>query len=113
MNENKNLEKIAGVRFNKAVGFVEDLIGRNHSILKNKAATLAEAEAKGITANMMFNQAEEAGVRKVNARIGAGVTAAGVGTAGFLGIHKYHQHRDNAIMAKIDQMYADQNQQQY
>ena len=111
MNENKYLEKIAGARFNKVVGFVEDVIGRNHATLKNKAATVAEAEARGLTSKMLFSQADAAGIRKVNARVGAGIGAAAMGAAGFLGIHKYHQHKDNAIMAKIDSMYADQNQQ--
>ena len=39
------------------------------------------------------------------ARYKTGIATAAVGTTGFLGIHKYQQHQDNRILAKIDKMY--------
>lgn len=42
--------------------------------------------------------------RVLRTRITAGVGAAAVAGAGFLGLHKYHQHRDNKILERIDKM---------
>jgi hypothetical protein len=45
--------------------------------------------------------------RSFQARVkGAVGGAAAVGT-GFLGLHKYHQHQDNKILARIDKMYEE------
>lgn len=41
---------------------------------------------------------------RVKAGLGAGVVAGG----GFLGLHKYHQHKDSEIMRKINEMYGPQ-----
>jgi predicted ATPase len=103
---NKYLEKIAG-RLDKAIGFVDDVLGHSHGRLRAEASTLAHAEARGRTAAHAIADADAAKARMINARVKAGIGAAAVGTGGFLGIHKYHQHKDNAIMAKIDQMYVD------
>ena len=106
-NPNKYLEKLAGSKFNKAVSFVDDLLGHTHSNLRAEANTLSKAEALGRKAKDAIKDTEDARSRMIKARVKTGVGLAGVGTAGFLGIHKYHQHRDDAIMRKIDSMYID------
>jgi hypothetical protein len=47
----------------------------------------------------------EAG-RTFQARAKAGVVGGALATGGFLGLHKYHQHKDNQILKKIDSMYS-------
>ena len=112
MSENKYIEKIAGPRFDKAVGFATDLFGGSARRLRAEAEVSARHAAKGITPGMAQNAADEAAKRTLHARVKTGIGAGVVGTAGFLGIHKYQQHKDNAILAKIDQMYADQSRAQ-
>ncbi len=43
--------------------------------------------------------------RTLQARVKVGLGATATTTAGFLGLHKYHQHKDNKILARIDKMY--------
>lgn len=107
--ENKYLEKIASSKLGKAINFVDDLIGHSHAKFKAEAGTLSKAEALGRRASHAIKDTEAARSRMVTARTKTGLGVAATGTAGFLGIHKYHQHRDNAIMAKIDKMYVDPN----
>jgi hypothetical protein len=42
--------------------------------------------------------------RVVRTRVGTGLSIAGVAGGGFLGLHKYHQHKDNKILERIDNM---------
>jgi hypothetical protein len=107
-NANRYLEKIAG-RFDKVISFADDLIGHSHGAFKAEAETLSRAQALGRTAKDALHDTAQAKDRMVKARVKTGLGVAGVGTAGFLGLHKYHQHKDNAIMAKIDSMYVDPN----
>lgn len=107
---NKYLEKIAGKGFNKALGYFDSLIGHSHGKLKQEAEILASAEARGRKAKHALLDAAKANKRMVSARVKTGVGVAALGTAGFIGLHKYHQHKDNAIMAKINEMYVDPNQ---
>ena len=106
---NAYLEKIAAGRLSKAIGFVDDLVGHSHSRLRAEAETLSKAESLKRTAKDAFGEVEKAKARMVDARVKTGLGVAGAGTAGFLGLHKYHQHKDNAIMAKIDSMYVGTN----
>lgn len=108
MESNKYLEKLAS-RFGKVIDFTDDLIGHSASILKQEADILARAEVKGRSASQALGEASDAHSRMVDARTKFGIGVVGAGTAGFLGLHKYHQHKDNAILAKIDSMYANQN----
>ena len=110
MSSNKYLEKIAGTRFRKAIDFADDVLGVTSRKLRNQANIAADLHARGIGVKEIHNMADEAGKRSTSARVKAGIGTAAVGTAGFLGIHKYQQHKDNAIMAKIDSMYANDNQ---
>jgi hypothetical protein len=54
----------------------------------------------------MERLARKARSESTNTRIKTGVGVVGVGTAGFLGLHKYQQHKDEKIMARINQMYT-------
>lgn len=110
---NKYLEKIAGFSIGEAlqktIKFGKDFSGVTHSSLKREAQILAEAQAKGRTAQQVFKEAETAKDNMIKARVLGGAGAVATTSAGFLGLHKYHQHKDNAIMAKIDSMYVDPN----
>lgn len=105
MNSNKYLEKVAGL-LGKSIRFADDLIGHSAGKLRQEADVLSRAEARGRTAKQALGEADEVAKRSLRARVKTGIGAAGVGTAGFLGLHKYHQHKDNAILSKIDSMYV-------
>lgn len=118
---NRYLEKIAGFSklpgsspkitknfLDKVIKFSKDVAGVTHNDLAQEAKVLSAAQAQNRTASMALNEAKIAKRNMEKARLATGLTVAGVGTAGFLGLHKYHQHKDDAIMAKINSMYADQ-----
>jgi hypothetical protein len=105
------LEKVAGKYLDRALSFADDVWGGTARGLAHEGEVLAKAEAQGRTAKSVLTEASEAHKRMKAARVKTGIGVAGAGTAGFLGIHKYHQHKDNAILAKIDSMYADRDKQ--
>jgi hypothetical protein len=105
---NKYLDKVASF-LDKAIKFGDDLLGKSHGRLKEEVSILSKAESLKRTAKTAHSEMEAAKDRMNKARVKTGLGVAGVGTAGFLGLHKYHQHKDNAIMAKIDSMYIDPN----
>jgi hypothetical protein len=59
---------------------------------------------------MAQRHADALAARSLQSRVKLGLGTGMDGTAGFLGLHKYHQHKDNAILSKIDSMYIDPNQ---
>jgi hypothetical protein len=95
----------------KVVGFANRVAGVEARTFKNQAKVLAEAKnlgRLGVPASTIQRAARMSHVssgRSFQTRVKAGLgTTAGV-TAGFLGLHKYHQHRDNKILERIDNMY--------
>lgn len=106
MSINKYLEKVAG-KLDSVIRFADDVIGHSARNLKQEADVLARAAAQGRTPKMALAEAAEAQKRMISSRTKLGLGVAAGGTAGFLGLHRYHQHKDNAILSKIDSMYAD------
>lgn len=108
---NKYLEKIAafslGKAFGRAVNFGEKVVGGKASTLRRDAE--AVARHAGRTPRQVQRMADLATKQTRDARIKAGLGAAAAGTAGFLGIHRYHQHKDRAIMERLNAMYVDPN----
>jgi len=95
----------------KVVNYGDRLVGHSAGKLSNLANNLKNAKSMGVKGvpSESITRAERlahvAKGRSLQTRIKtiAGVSA-GVG-AGFLGLHKYHQHKDNKILARIDKMY--------
>ncbi len=48
---------------------------------------------------------QQAKGQSLRTRVKAGVGATAAVTGGFLGLHKYQQHKDNKILERIDKMY--------
>lgn len=105
---NKYLVKVAG-RFGRAVSgaldFGENVIGARARNLAQESAVLSKHQAAGRSAADLQRWASTAAKQTRDARVKAGLGVAAVGSAGFLGIHKYHQHQDRAIMDRLNRMY--------
>ena len=91
--------------------FLGQVLGVHSSKMRMMADNIAKAGdhgIRGIPGSAVLRAKRIAKVesgRTLNARVNLGATVATASTAGFLGLHKYHQHQDNKIMAKIDSMY--------
>lgn len=111
---NKYLEKIA--RFNGAVtavgNFAENVIGSKARKLTSEAEVLARHSALKNSPAKVQAMAADATSKTRDARIKTGLGLAAVGGSGFLGIHKYHQHKDRAIMDRLSQMYTEPQERQ-
>lgn len=90
----------------KTLRGLETVSGRRAKEWSNRADVLSEAAKKGITATRAARMARVEKGRTLQARVKLGVGATAATGAGFLGLHKYHQHKDNEIMKRIDRMYA-------
>ena len=112
---NKYLVKVAG-RFGKAVSsavdFGEHVMGSRARTLAHEAQVLSKHQAAGRSAAQLQDMANVAAKQTRDARVKAGLGTAAIGSAGFLGIHKYHQHKDRAIMDRLNRMYDTANQAQ-
>ena len=108
---NKYLEKIAGFAVGKAIGraadFAERVVGSNASKLRAEAEAVSRHAAAGRTPREVQRMASVATRQTRDARVKAGLGAGAIGGAGFLGIHRYHQHKDRAIMQRLNTMYRD------
>lgn len=95
--------------FNKYLGKVlrdlETVSGRRANDWKNRAEVLREAAKRGTTPLRAERMAKVEKGRTFQARVKGGVVGTAAASAGFLGLHKYHQHRDNEILKRIDSMY--------
>jgi hypothetical protein len=93
----------------KAVKFADRLSGGSARRWKTTSDTLS-AEAKGgrkaFTPLHAKRRAKVEAGRSFQARVKATAVGGVVASSGFLGIHKYHQHKDNKILEKIDRMYS-------
>ena len=111
---NKYLEKIASL--GKAVtnvgNFAESLLGTKARKLTSEAEVLARHAALKNSPAKVHAMATDATSRTRDARVKTGLGLGAAGGAGFLGIHKYHQHKDNAIMERLNQMHIDPQERQ-
>jgi hypothetical protein len=95
----------------KVEKYGDRLIG--HSARKLKSMTdgvhlAKEMRVKGIEQRALTKTDRLANVargRSTQTRVKTGLGVATATTAGFLGLHKYHQHKDNKILARIDKQY--------
>lgn len=95
----------------KVIRYGDKLTGHTKRKLENAADVLSNASSMGIPGihQTSINAAQRM-VKNESKEVARTRTATGiVGTAaiggGFLGIHKYQQHQDNKILARIDKMY--------
>lgn len=95
----------------KAIKFIDRLSGQSAREWRVKADVLRDAAKKGITPQRAERMAHVAKGRSFMTRAKTGTVAAAAGTAGFLGLHKYHQHKDNQILRRIDSMYVTKGNQ--
>lgn len=109
LNTNRILSKI--------VQFTDDITA--HSARRYKSDLDALRRSKHIgpagvpnsTINRLEGMSNAARSRSTEMRLRTALVGGTAGTAGYLGLHKYHQHVDNKIMARIDNMYKnDYNQ---
>ena len=109
---NKYLVKVAG-RFGKALSgaldFGEHVIGGRARTLAHEAEVLSRRHAAGHSAADVQGMAATAAKQTRDARVKAGLGAAAIGGTGFLGVHKYHQYQDRAIMDRLNRMYDQAN----
>ena len=109
---NKYLVKVAG-RFGNAVSgaldFGENVIGSKARRLAQEALVMSKHQAAGRSAADLQSMASEAAKQTRDARVKAGLGVAAAGSAGFLGIHKYHQYKDRAIMDRLNRMHETVN----
>lgn len=104
MSTNRYLEKIAGI-LDKAISFGENVAGIPYRNLAHEAAILSKAEAQKRTAKQAFEEAAIAKANTSRSRLQAGLGAVGIVGTGFLGAHKYRQHKDEEILRRIDSIY--------
>ncbi len=96
---------------NKIVQYGDHLTGVTSRRLKGDVAALNRHKYSGSngipqsTINHVTGLSDKASASTFKTRVNTAVGALGVGGGGFLGIHKYHQHKDNKIMERIDKMY--------
>lgn len=93
----------------KAVKYLDRLSGRSAREWRVKSDVLSEAAAKRISPLRAKRRAKVEAGRAFQTRAKTGVVGTALATGGFLGLHKYHQHKDNQILRKIDRMYRDQD----
>lgn len=90
----------------KTLKMLDTATGKSAKAWKNKADVLREAEDTGLTALRAKRKAHVEAGRTFQTRVKLGVGGAVAAGTGFLGLHKYMQHQDNKILARIDKMYA-------
>jgi len=95
----------------KALDCGDRMIGHSARKYENAANVLRDADGmgiKGVSIGAIRGSrklSEEAARASLHTRIKTGLGASiGLGS-GFLGLHKYHQHKDNKIMERIDSSY--------
>jgi len=107
---NKYLEKIAAGKLDKSLsavlGWGDRILGHSAGKAKNTLRILRESTSLGggipqSTLRAAEGIAKDQSKKSLHTRINTGLVTAGVGTAGYLGIHKYQQHKDNQIMKKL------------
>jgi hypothetical protein len=94
----------------KVIKYGDRLSGSTKSKLNNAVHVLDNASHLGIpgirprSIHIAKNLARKESKAVLRTRVKTGLGVAAVGGAGFLGLHKYHQHKDNKILERIDKM---------
>lgn len=91
----------------KAMTFLDRVSGKNNRDWKTKLKVMEDLERKPLTLDRAKRLAQVEKGRTFQTRVKTGLVGGSVATAGFMGMHKYHQHKDNQILKRIDRMYAD------
>lgn len=103
LNTNKILSKV--------VQFADDISAHSARRFKGDLNALRRHRSTGhagvpqSTINHLESMSDAARSRSTETRLRTALIGGTAGTAGFLGLHKYHQHIDNKVMARIDNMY--------
>jgi hypothetical protein len=94
----------------RVIKYGDRLSGHSKRKYEHIASALKEAPNVGIR-NIPHNATRKAdrlvkdeSRRVLRTRVATGIAVGAAGGAGFLGIHKYHQHKDNKILERIDSM---------
>lgn len=96
---------------NKVIRYGDRLTGNTKRKLDNAVHVLSNAHNLGIygipqsSIRRAQHLAKKEGETVFKTRITTGAVVGAVGATGFLGLHKYHQHKDNKILERIDNMY--------
>jgi hypothetical protein len=90
----------------KTLKMLDTASGKSAKSWANKASVLEEAEKSGLTSGRARRKAKVEAGRTFQTRVKLGVGGAAVVGGGFLGLHKYMQHQDNKILARIDKLYG-------
>lgn len=99
----------ANIYLSKATKMLDRLSGRTARDWKTTAKTLGEHAKthKVATPKRAERMAKVEAGRSFQTRAKVGVIGGAATVGGFLGLHKYHQHKDNQILKKIDKMYSE------
>lgn len=97
---------------NHIANYGDRLVGSSARKYKNQYEVLRDIGNNGIRSGVS-NQAvlrakrlaDTSSGRSMQTRVKTGVGAISAVGTGFLGLHKYHQHKDNKILERIDSMY--------
>ena len=95
----------------KIVKYGDNLAGTSARKLKNQAEVLHGAKnlgPKGVPHETISHAQDLADAAKKASNKARTYTATGAvagTTAGFIGLHKYHQHKDNKILERLDKMW--------
>jgi hypothetical protein len=98
----------------KAVKIADEVSGYSARKYENAASVLRSANSMGLKGSRrvgkpaierMERLAQAHRGRSTQTRVKAGIGASAGVAGGFLGLHKYHQHRDEKIMDRINTMY--------
>lgn len=112
------MPKNIGLLFNKAVnsvagkrGFIDRLAGTTARDSETVARVL-NSRNSGLyskTPSSLKTRANRVAEvdrgRSTQTRVTTGLVGTGAVGGGFIGLHKYHQHKDNRILQQIDKLY--------
>lgn len=90
----------------KTLRMLNTASGKSAKEWATKARVLDEAERTGLSSTRARRKAKVEAGRTFQTRVKLGVGGAAVVGGGFLGLHKYMQHQDNKILARIDKLYG-------
>lgn len=96
-NVNKYISRVAKI--------VDELSGSSAKEWKVRSEILSHAKAEGLTPLRASRIAKQKAAESMRTRVKGGAAAVGAYGAGMLGMHKYHQHQDNKVLAKLNEMY--------
>lgn len=92
----------------KAINYGDRLVGHSARKYENAANVMRDAKGmgiKGVSSEAITGSrslSEKAKGESFRTRLKTGLTAVTGISGGFLGLHKYQQHKDNKILERID-----------